>query len=417
MPAELSARTIAALPSRRSPYWVAPNLYVNKAKAPGFWLMLYASPVRGRRVEMGLGSIDLVPLRQVKTEVLEYRLQIARGRCPLTERQAVQDARKMVGHRPRERGPHSFVEAAEAFIAAHRPSWSNPKHALQWESSLATYAYPTIGHLPVSRIGVDEVLQVLEPIWVEKTETASRVRGRIESVIDYARSRKWIVGGDNPARWRGHLENLLPKKSKVSPVKHQAAMDWRALPRFYQALSRDRGAGALALRYVIVNALRSGEGRLTVVGEIDRERRLHSIPGVRTKTRTELRVPLSDEALRILDEAEQRRSCEFLFSGRRVGKPLSSMAMLEVLRTKVGASAVVHGFRSSFRDWAAEHGVDREISEMILGHSLGPVEGAYWRSDVIERRRVVLNAWAAFLTTPATAAEVVDFEEGVRRAG
>lgn len=194
-------------------------------------------------------------------------------------------------------------------------------------------------------------------------------------------------------------------------------MDWRALPRFYQALSRDRGAGALALRYVIVNALRSGEGRLTVVGEIDRERRLHSIPGVRTKTRTELRVPLSDEALRILDEAEQRRSCEFLFSGRRVGKPLSSMAMLEVLRTKVGASAVVHGFRSSFRDWAAEHGVDREISEMILGHSLGPVEGAYWRSDVIERRRVVLNAWAAFLTTPATAAEVVDFEEGVRRAG
>jgi hypothetical protein len=185
MPAELSAKAVAALPSRRSPYWVAPNLYVSKAKPPGFWLLMYASPIRGKRVEMGLGSIATVPLRRVKLEAAEYRLMIARGRCPLSERQTTQAARR--AGLQQSRGPRTFEAVAEAYIAFHRPTWSNAKHRQQWENTLKTYAYPIIGHLPISRVGVDEVLAILEPIWRNKPETASRVRGRIETVWDYAR--------------------------------------------------------------------------------------------------------------------------------------------------------------------------------------------------------------------------------------
>ena len=416
MHAELSARAVAALPSRKAPYWVAPLLYCAKAKLPGGWVLMYVSPIRGRRVEMGLGSIATVPLKQVKEEALEYRLQIARGRCPLTERQAEREARN-IGHRPRERGPHSFEQAVEAFIEAHQASWSSPKHRLQWQTSLATYAYPVIGQMPVNRIGVDEVLRVIGPIWATKTETASRVRNRIETIIDYSRSRKWIAGGaENPARWKGHLENLLPKKSRVSPVVHQPAMPWRDLPRFYQALSRDRGTGALCMRYVIACALRSSEGRLATIDETDRDRRLHLIPAERTKTRTPLRVPLSDEALAILDQAEERRTSKFVFSGRRVGKPLSGMAMLEVLRTKA-PGLTVHGFRSSFRDWAAENGVAHEIAEACLGHAAGnATEAAYLRTDILAKRAIVVQRWATFLTTPVAKAEIVTLHEA-RRAG
>jgi integrase len=396
MPAELSAKAVAALPPRRTPYWVAPNLYVSKAKPPGFWLLMYASPIRGKRVEMGLGSIATVPLRQVKLEAAEYRLMIARGRCPLTERQAEREARR-TGH-SRVRGPRTFEAIAEAYIAFHRPTWSSKKHAAQWESTLATYAYPVIGHLPVGRVDVGEVLEILEPIWRDKPETANRVRGRIETIVDYAKARKWF-SGENPARWRGHLDQLLPSRSRVRPVEHQAAMPWREVPAFYQRLSRDRDISALALRYTIVNALRTGETRLATVDEIDRDQRLHTIAANRTKTRTELRVPLSDEALAVLEAAEARRTSPFLFGGLRVGKPISDMAMLEKLRG-MAPSVTVHGFRSSFRDWCAENAaVPREIAEACLGHAVGSrVEAAYLRSDVLNRRRAVMAAWSGFLT-------------------
>jgi integrase len=400
MPVELSARTVAALPPRRAPYWVAPNLYVSKSKSPGFWLLMYASPIRGTRVEMGLGSIATVPLRQVKLEAAEYRLMIARGRCPLTERQTEREARR-TGH-SRVRGPRTFEAIAEAYIAFHRPAWSNKKHAAQWESTLAAYVYPVIGHLPVGRVDVGEVLQILEPIWHDKPETANRVRGRIETIVDYAKARKWF-SGENPARWRGHLDQLLPSRSRVRPVEHQPAMPWRELPAFYQRLAQDHDMSAMALRYTIVNALRTGEARLAVVDEIDRDQRLHVISADRTKTRVERRVPLSDEALAILGEAEARRTSSFLFGGLRVGKSISDMAMLEKLRG-LAPGYTVHGFRSSFRDWAAETGVPRETAESSLGHVVGSkVEAAYLRSDVLERRRVVMQQWATFLTTPASA--------------
>ncbi len=417
MPAELSLRAIAALPPRRAPYWIAPNLYVSKARPPGFWLLLYASPVKGRRVEMGLGSITTVPLRQVKAEALEYRLMIARGRCPLSERRAEQEARK-VGH-GRERGPRTFQAIAEAYITFHKPTWSNKKHAQQWENTLASYAYPVIGHLPLGRVDVGEVMQILEPLWHSRPETASRVRGRIETILDYAKARKWFAG-ENPARWRGHLDQLLPSRSRVKAVEHQPAMPWRAVPAFYRQLARDRDISALALRYVILTALRTGEARFAVVDEIDLDAKVHLIPAARTKTRVPLRIPLSDEVLVVLDLCEARRTSPYLFGGQRVGKPISDMAMLEKLRG-MAPGLTVHGFRSSFRDWCAENGIAREVAESCLGHVVGnKVEAAYLRSDVLERRREVMTAWAMFLTAPedrATAEVVILDGEAERRTG
>jgi integrase len=411
MPAELSARA-----ARKAPYWVAPNLYVSKVKPPGFWILMYASPLRGKRVEMGLGSIATVPLRQVKLDAAEYRLMIARGRCPLSERQAERQARK-AGH-SRVRGPRTFEAIAQAYIAFHRPTWSNKKHAQQWESTLATYAYPVIGHLPIGRIDVGEIMQILKPVWYSRPETASRVRGRIETVIDYARARKWFAG-ENPARWRGHFDQLLPSRSRVRAVEHQPAMPWRELPVFYQRLAGDRDISALALRYAIVNALRTGEVRLAAADEIDRDQRLHVIPASRTKTRTRARVPLSDEALAILEEAEDIRTSDYVFGGARVGKPISDMAMLKKLRG-LAPGLTVHGFRSSFRDWCAENGVLREIAESSLGHAVGnKVEAAYPRSDVLERRRAVMAAWSAFLITPVSArpGKVVPLHQEEQAAG
>lgn len=225
-------------------------------------------------------------------------------------------------------------------------------------------------------------------------------------------------------RWRkpgaveGHLDQLLPSRSRVRAVEHQAAMPWREVSAFYQRLSRDQDISALALRYTIVNALRTGEARNATVDELDEAERLHLIPAGRTKTRMPLRVPLPDEAMAILALVEARRTSPYLFGGQRTGKPISDMAMLEKLRG-LAPGLTVHGFRSSFRDWCAEHGVPREVAESCLGHVVGnKVEAAYLRSDVLDRRRAVMRSWAGFLTarTDLTEAVVVN-TVGERWAG
>jgi integrase len=214
-------------------------------------------------------------------------------------------------------------------------------------------------------------------------------------------ARKLIAAAENPARWKGHLDQLLPRPSRVRAVSHQPAMPWREVPVFYQRLVRDRDVSALALRYTIVNALRTGEARFATIDEIAREQQLHVIAANRTKTRTELRVPLAGEALAILDLVEARRASPFLFGGLRLGKPISDMAMLEKLRG-LAPGLSVHGFRSSFRDWCAETGVPRELAEACLGHAVtSKAEASYLRSDVLDQRRAVLARWAAFLTAPA----------------
>lgn len=290
------------------------------------------------------------------------------------------------------RGPRTFEAVAEAYIAFHRPSWANKKHAQQWENTLKTYVHPKIGNLPIARIEVGDVIEILEPIWREKPETASRVRGRFETIIDYAKARKWF-SGENPANWKGHLDQLMPRRSRAAPVEHQAAMDWRDVPGFYRRLAQDRDISALALRYVILIALRTSEARFAIIGEIDRDApggAVHTISAVRTKTRSELRVPLAAEALAVLDAVAARRTSPYLFGGQRLGKPISDMAMLEKLRG-LAPGLTMHAFRSSFRDWCAEHGVPREIAETGLGHAVGSkVEAAYLRSDVLARRRAVM---------------------------
>jgi integrase len=408
MPVELSAKAVAALPPRRSPYWVAPNLYANKEHPPGFWVLMYASPVKGRRVEMGLGSVrdpaltgaaakaSGLSVAEAKAKALEYRAQVLRGRCPLSERQAEKDAHK-AGH-SRVRGPRTFAAIAEAFIAFHRPTWSNKKHARQWASTLSTYAYPSIGHLPIGRVDVGEVMQILEPIWHAKPETASRVRARIETVIDYARARKWFTG-ENPARWKGHLDQLLPSRSRVKPVQHRPAMPWAEVPALYKRLGGDDSTVALALRYLITTALRTGAVRFAEIGEFDLVVAVHTVPPLPgRKTSTEFPVPLSDAAMAILGKAEERRTSRFMFSGARVDKPLSDNALNKRLRS-IAPAYVVHGFRSSFRDWAADNGVLRELAEACLGHVVeGKVEAAYLRSTRLDQRRVVMQRWAEFIT-------------------
>jgi integrase len=417
MVAELSAKAIAALPPRKSPYRIAPLLYVSKRRPPGFWLMMYVSPTLHRRVEMSLGPVrdpaqsgaraeaSGLSIAEAKAKALEYRAQIVRGRCPLSERQAAQTTRKL--GQSGKRGPHTFAEVAEAYVEFHRPTWANAKHVQQWENTLSSYVFPTIGNLPIGRVDVGEVMLILEPIWRTKPNTASRIRGRIETIIDYAKARKWFTGA-NPAAWRGHLDQLLPRPGRVRAVQHRPAMDWREVPAFYQRLAEDRDGSALALRYLILCALRSGETRFTTIGELDREHRIHTIPARRTKTkRADLRVPLSDEALAVLDLCEARRTDDSLFGGRKSGAPIAENTMREKLHDMV-PNLTVHGFRSSFRDFCADAGVPREIAEACLGHAVGnQVEAAYLRSDVLEQRRAVMERWAQFLTAPASGAAVV----------
>ena len=289
---DLTAKDIAELAPRKTPHRVAPNLYLIRrtAEAPGAWVFIYASPLTGKRTEMGLGPARDVSIKQAKTEALEHRLALLKGRCPLTERRAAEAARKQ-GACPGRAPAHTFKAVAKLCITSMQAGWKNPKQAAQWESSLKAYAFPVMGDLPVSKIEVGEVMDVLEPIWRTKAETASRVRSRIENVLDYAKARGWR-SGENPARWRGHLDALLPARSKVAKVKHHAAVPWRELPALYQRLAGHDDISALALRYAILTGLRTGEVLGTPAkGEIDTAAMVHVIPEARMKTSCQHRVP------------------------------------------------------------------------------------------------------------------------------
>jgi len=403
---ELSAKEVADLPADGKRHWVAPNLYLVRrhARDPGLWYFLYRSPVLGKPVEMGLGSRRDVSYSLATTEALEYRLLLRKGRCPKIERDAAQ-----AEHKPAPPA-HTFRAVAKLYIAAHEAGWRTAKQGQQWRQTLETYAYPVLGEMAVHKITTAEVMSVLDPIWRTKAETAARVRGRVESIIDYARARGWSAA-ENPARWRGHLEQLLPARAKVAKVKHHPAVPWPELPQLYQALRSRDDVPALALRYVILTALRTSEALLTqAAGEIDRAAQVHTVPGVRTKSGRDHRVPLCPEALRVIDAAAAIRTGALLFNGTRPGRPLGKMTVPDLLKT-LAPAATVHGMRSCFRDWCAEHGVARELAETALSHVVeDKTEAAYLRGDQLELRRAVMERWAEFLTTPvltemATAAE------------
>ena len=352
-----------------------------KASGSRSWVLRYQ--IDGRRRDMGLGAWPEVTLAMARERALDARRQIAQHRDPLTEKTKI----KML----------LFRDAAAALIEAKRSGWRNAKHAAQWVSTLERYACPALGGTDVRTIATESVLAVLSPIWNEKPETASRVRQRIESVLDYAAA----IGaraGENPARWRGHLDRLLPQPAKIKPVAHHPALDWRQMPALMVELESRDGLGARALAFAILTAGRSGEVRGATWSEIDIKARVWTVPPARMKAGKAHRVPLSDAAFAQLDEPLAPNDLVFP-SGSGRQRPMSDMTLAAVLKRLDRHDVTVHGFRSSFRDWAGEttH-FSREVIEAALAHRLrDKAEAAYARGDLFEKRRALMTAWASFV--------------------
>lgn len=367
---------------------------------------LYRFKVHGKAHLMGLGTFADVSLAEARDAAQTARKLVRQGIDPI-ERRRVQRAEVAA-----RAGLNTFSEVADAYIAAHEASWRNAKHRQQWRNTLDTYAVPILGKLPVAQVDVGSVMRVLEPIWREKTETASRLRGRIESVLDYATARGWRTG-ENPARWRGHMDNLLPARSKIAQVEHHPALPWLEVGAFMANLRDEEGTGALALRFAILTATRTGEVVRAMWSEIDMREALWVIPAKRMKAGREHRVPLSDPALAVLTEAAKLRTKKDqdgpVFPGGKAGKPLSNMALLMLLRRMKRSDLTAHGFRSTFRDWCAEAtNYPREVAEAALAHTLrDKTEAAYQRGDMMEKRRRLMAEWATFCGRTASAGEVV----------
>jgi integrase len=396
-------------------------LKAEKAKAPGYYgdgggLFLQVSKygskswvfrfkTDGRLREMGLGSLDTYGLSEARERARNCRKLRDEGKDPIEERNAARLAVKLVAARAM-----TFEQCAEGYIAAHRAGWRNGKHRDQWSSTLATYVCPVFGGLPVQAIDTTLVMKAIEPIWTEKPETASRVRGRIESILDWATARSFRAG-ENPARWRGHLDKLLPKKTKVRRIEHHAALPYGEIAAFMVELQQQEGVAARGLEFAILTAARTGE----VIGarwdEINLAERLWMVPAERMKADKEHRVPLSDAAIAILEDLSKIRHGDFVFPSGRTGRPISSMAMPMTLRRMGRGDFTVHGFRSSFRDWAAERTTfPAEVAEMALAHAVSDkVEAAYRRGDLFAKRRQLTDAWARFCTAPPAAGKVVSF--------
>ncbi|MDN4986564.1 tyrosine-type recombinase/integrase [Bradyrhizobium sp. WYCCWR 13022] len=351
---------------------------------------------RGRAKEMGLGSAANVPLTDAREKAASARRQIAQGLNPIEERK-------------RDGGIPTFGEMADDVREALSAGFRNEKHKAQWKSTLETYA-ATLRGKPVDTIATDDVLAVLKPIWTTKAETASRVRGRIEKVLDAAKA-KGFRDGENPARWRGHLDHLLPKPLKLARG-HHPAMPYEEVAAFIADLRQREATAALALELCILTAARSGEVLGMQWSEVDLDKKVWTVPAERMKAGREHRVPLSSRAVAILRQLEKLKAGDFVLTGQARNKPLSNMAMEMVLRRMKIADATVHGFRSSFRDWAGNVShFPREVVETALAHVIGDkAEQAYRRSDALDKRRKLMDAWAAYCE-PRRSANVVQIRK------
>lgn len=351
-------------------------MLVVKPSGAKSWVIRYQ--LNGRRRDMGLGPYPEITLAVAREKALAARRHLVDGIDPLTVRPAAEI---------------TFGQAADEFVESKRPGWRNAKHAAQWSSTLATYVLPTIGTHDVKSIETRHVLEVLRPIWTTKPETASRVRQRIEAVLDYAAA-KGHRDGPNPARWRGHLQNLLAKPSSVRAVQHHAALDWRELPAFMRDLAQRDGVSARALQFLILTAARSGEVRGMRWAEIDFDARVWTVPAVRMKAAKEHRVPLTDATLALLGARGAPHA--FVFpSPFNPDRELSDMTLTAVLKKMARGDLTAHGFRSTFRDWAGEttH-FPREVIEAALAHRLkDKAEAAYARGDLFNKRRELMEAW------------------------
>jgi integrase len=359
------------------------------------WVLRFM--LNGRPRWMGLGPLALYGLQEARAKALDARRKRHEGIDPIEARRA-----ERVRQRLDAAKATTFGEVAATYIASHKAGWRNEKHAAQWETTLRTHAAPIMS-LPVQSIDTALVLKVLETIWTTRPETASRLRGRIESVLDFAKVRDFR-DGENPARWRGHLAKLLPARSKVCEVKHHSALPYAELPAFLARLREQEGIAASALEFLVLTAARTGEVISARWNEIDLLDKTWTVPAARMKAHREHRVPLSTRAFAILKDMQGLRSGDnpdaFVFPGRKAGLPLSNMAFLMLLRRMGRDDLTAHGFRSSFRDWAGERtNFQNHVAEMALAHAIGDkVEAAYRRGDLFEKRCRLLQRWATFCT-------------------
>lgn len=364
--------------------WLQVSAYGTKA-----WLFRYM--INGRARQMGLGSVETFSLKEARERARLARQMVADGIDPITEKENTRLSRAASAAKIL-----TFDEAAKGYIKAHRTGWRNPKHATQWQNTIKTYVSPTLGRMSVADIETSHVISILEPIWDTKTETASRVRGRIESILDWASARNYR-SGDNPARWRGHLDKLLAARGKVSKVRHHPAMPYDRAGTFIAQLVKLENVSSRALEFTILTAARTSETTGARWDEINLQEKIWLVPGGRMKSGRDHRVPLSNRVIEILNALP--RLGEYVFPGAKDGCPLSNMAMLQQLQGMSGCQGLtVHGFRSTFRDWVAEQtDFPRDLAEAALAHVVADkTEAAYRRGDALEKRRLMMEAWAQF---------------------
>jgi integrase len=383
------------------------NLYL-KITADGSrrWVFMYA--LGGRQREMGLGSASKggVPLATARVRAAEARTALAAGIDPIAAKKEAEQ-RAAIARAP------TFGKMADDYITAMKPSWRDAKHAAQWKTTLTTHAAP-LRSKPVNQIQTADVLETLQPLWQSIPETASRLRGRIENVLDAAKA-KGFREGENPARWRGHLSLLLPKREKLTRG-HFAALSYEKMSDFMAQLRERRAFAAVTLEFTILTACRSGEVRSAMWAEFDFEKRLWTIPKARTKAGKEHRVPLSDRCIVILKQLAEAKRGPFVFPANGPRGPISNTAMVMLLRRMKVGKLTVHGFRSAFRDWASEAtSFPHEVCEAALAHTIkNRAESAYRRGDLLAKRAKLMNAWAEYCE-PTSKGKVIPLTRGAKR--
>lgn len=373
------------------------------------WVFRYTSPATKRRREMGLGPLEARSLAQAREQVAAYRALLLNDIDPVDSRNAERRARQQARAKLL-----TFKEAATQCISTKEHEWKNDKHRKQWTSSLEAYAYPAIGAIPVPDITIEDVLRLLEPIWTTKTETATRVRQRIENVLDWCKARR-LITGDNPASLRGGLGQLLPKASKIAKVNHHAALPYQRINEFIITLRNKRGSSPRALEFLILTAARSGEVLGAKWDEIDMATNVWTIPAERMKARREHRIPLCDRARAIVDLMHAAKTGEYVFPGPKGESGLSNAALLALMKGMNEFSGYVpHGFRSTFRDWAAETtNFSNETLELALAHTIkNQAEAAYRRGDQLPKRVKLMQLWQQYVETGAQAGNLMAFKKG-----
>lgn len=354
------------------------------------WIFRFTMNEKTRH--MGLGPLHTISLAEARQEAESCRKLVRDGIDPIEKRKADKIHQNLDAVRLM-----TFKDCASGYLNAHDAAWSNHKHAAQWRNTLSTYVYPVFGDIPVQQIDTSMVMRVIEPLWTTKTETASRLRGRIEAVLDWATAREYRKG-ENPARWRGHLDKLMPAKAKVQNIKHHAALPYSEIGAFMGELREREAISARGLEFLILTAARTGEVIGAKWDEVYLDDKVWIIQGDRMKGSKEHRVPLSDDAMNVLEMMSKLRQSDYVFPGAKTNRPLSDMAFLQLLKRMGRGDLTGHGFRSTFRDWAAEcTNFQNEVAEMALAHSIGSkVEAAYRRGDLFGKRIKLMEEWAKY---------------------